>query len=326
MISNFWQKLDKPILALAPMEGVTDAAFRRVIAQNGKPDIIYTEFASADGLCSKGKENILKDLKFDPIERPIVAQLFGSDPDKFREAAGIIAGLGFDGIDINMGCPDKDVVKNGAGAALIKTPEIAREIIEATKAGARKLPVSIKTRIGYSTIETESWIGTLLAAKPAAIIIHGRTKKEMSKVSTHWEEIGRAAKLAKGSGILVLGNGDVQSTDEARTLAAKYELDGIMLGRAAFGNPWLFNKEIKKEDLPLKIVLDTLLDHTVLFEKLLGQYKPFALMKKHFALYLKGYPNTKDLKLALIETRYSSQAVEIINGLAKALDKEKKFN
>lgn len=313
MSRNFWTNLNKPVLALAPMEDITDAAFRHIVADCGKPDIMFTEFASVDGLCSRGQENILRDLIFSDIERPIIAQLFGAEPDKFRQAAALIAELGFDGIDINMGCPDKDVVKNGAGSALINKPKIAQEIIAAAKAGSGGLPVSVKTRIGFNKIETENWIKCLLEAKPAAITIHGRTKKEMSKVPTHWDEIGKAARLAKGSKVLILGNGDIQNIREAEEKAQIYGLDGAMFGRAVFGNPWLFNKKIKKEDLPLEIVLKTLVDHTALFEKLYGDKKPFALMKKHFASYLKGYQNVKGLKLALMETRNSGEVRTIIS-------------
>src|SRR3990167_10400831 len=197
MNKNFWSKLvptghlpkkDKqPFFVLAPMANVTDAAFRRLIAKYGKPDVLYTEFVSADGLCSKGKEKLLVDLLYAKKERPIVAQIFGANPEKIYEASALIKKLGFDGLDINMGCPDRTVEKQGAGAALMKNPKLARQIIPAAKDGAKGLPISIKTRIGYNKNEIDTWIRELLSEDIAALTVHLRTRKEMSNVPAHWE-------------------------------------------------------------------------------------------------------------------------------------------
>ncbi len=224
------------------MANVTDAAFRRVIAKYGKPDVMYTEFVSADGLCSAGRDALLVDFKYTEAERPLIAQIFSAKPDKIFEAAQLIQKLGFDGIDINMGCPDKNVMKQCAGAALIKTPDLARELIRAAKAGAPNLPLSIKTRIGDTRNTLAEWLPVILEEKPAAVIIHARTRKEMSKVPAHWETIKEAVDIAKGSGVLIVGNGDVLNLAHARERVAETGCDGVMLGRAIFGNPWLFTE------------------------------------------------------------------------------------
>jgi len=255
------RNLDRPILALAPMADVTDAAFRRIIAKYGKPDVMFTEFVSCDGLCSSGQKNILPILKFTKKERPIVAQVFGAKPENFYESAKLIKKLGFDGIDINMGCPDKKVIKQGAGAVLINNPKLAQEIIRQTKKGARlsggqagEMPVSIKTRIGYDKYdkkEFKKWLTVLLECEPAAITIHARTKKEMSLAPPHWDIIAEAVKIRdeffgdKKDKTLILGNGDVQSVADAEEKARISGADGVMIGRAVFGNPWLFASEKK---------------------------------------------------------------------------------
>lgn len=215
MISGFWKKIKKPIFVLAPMANVTDCAFRQIIATYGKPDVLWTEFVSCDGLCSEGKENILIDLKYSEIERPIIAQIFGSKPDNFYKTALMLQELGFDGIDINMGCPDKSVSgKQGSGAALIQDPKLAQQIILETKRGAGQLPVSVKTRLGFNKNVIDTWLPNLLETEPAAITLHARTKKEMSKVPAHWDQIARAVEIrnhfdTSENRTLLLGNGDV---------------------------------------------------------------------------------------------------------------------
>jgi nifR3 family TIM-barrel protein len=243
---NFWNDLaglKRPFFVLAPMADVTDAAFRRIIAKYGRPDVTWTEFVSADGLCSPGRKVLLHDLEFTDAERPIVAQLFSSKPDKMREAAKLCQDLGFDGIDINMGCPDKSIEKQGCGAAMIKNPENARAVIRAAREGAPNLPISVKTRIGYNKNEIPTWIPQILAEKPAALTIHCRTRKEMSLVPARWEHVREVVALRDqlSPETLVIGNGDVVDLDDARRKAAEFGADGVMLGRAIFGNPWLFS-------------------------------------------------------------------------------------
>ncbi|OGZ12137.1 MAG: hypothetical protein A2942_02600 [Candidatus Lloydbacteria bacterium RIFCSPLOWO2_01_FULL_50_20] len=250
MSNSFWSRLPKPFFCLAPLADVTDAAFRRIITKYGKPDVLWTEFVSVDGLChvlrSFGEEGLtlshplLRDLMYTEAERPIVAQIFGSKPDHFFQVAELIRELGFDGIDINMGCPDRNVEKQGGGAALIKSPELAQEIIRAAQEGGGGLPVSVKTRVGFNKSELETWIPKLLETKLAAITVHARTRKEMSKVPAQWGYVKEVVEMAKGSGTLIVGNGDVRDVNDGRIKAAETGADGVMLGRAIFGNPWLF--------------------------------------------------------------------------------------
>ncbi len=291
------------------MANVTDAAFRQVIAEHGKPDVFYTEFVSADGLCSPGREALLIDFKYSELEHPIVAQLFGSNPEKMFEAAKLVASLGFDGIDINMGCPDKNVMKQKAGAALIRQPELARELMRAAKAGAPNLPLSIKTRIGDGRNILDEWLPVLLEEKPAAIIIHARTRKEMSKVPAHWETITQAVQIAKGSETLIIGNGDVLDLADGRKKVEETGCDGIMLGRAIFGNPWLFAEKIPT----VEERLSAMIQHTKLFVELLGEHKSFHIMRKHYKAYANGFDGAKELRVQLMETENLADVQKVVD-------------
>ena len=362
MVKGFWKKLamsrrdlDRPILALAPMADVTNAAFRQIIAKYGKPDVVFTEFVSCDGLCSKGRKNLLPILKYTEKEKPIVAQVFGAKPENFYESAKLIKKLGFDGIDINMGCPDKKVIKQGAGAALINNPKLAQEIIRQTKKGARlsggqagEMPVSVKTRIGYDKYdknEFKKWLTVLLECEPAAITIHARTKKEMSLVPAKWEVVAEAVKIRdeffdnKKDKTLILGNGDVQSVADAKEKARISGADGVMIGRAVFGNPWLFlnaqktNFENPRRGRPtesarlglrdfqnlvfeafeptVKEKLFALLEHTKLFEKI-NKGRKFDVMKKHFKSYVSGFIGAKELRIKLMISKNAEDVEKII--------------
>lgn len=298
----FWNKLKKPFFVLAPMHEVTDAAFRKTIAHYGKPDVMFTEFVSIDGLCHLQSKKKITDyyLKYGEFERPIVAQIWGNNPENFFKAAEYISSLGFDGIDINMGCPDKSVIKQGGGAAMIETPDLAIEAIKATKEGARNLPVSVKTRIGFNKIETEPWLGRLIEAKPAAITIHGRTKKELLRVPIHWDQIALAAAMAKGSGIKIIGNGDISFLEEGKNIAEKYELDGVMIGRAVLGNPWFFNSDIDYTDISVEQKIDAMLFHAKVFEEVFGGIKRFSHFRKHIKAYISGFTNAGELRNKLM--------------------------
>ncbi len=310
---GFWGKFKKSIIALAPMADVTDSAFRQVIARRGKPDVFFTWFVSADGLCSAGKKRLLKDLYFTEVERPIVAQIFGARPENIYQAAKIIAWLGFDGLDINMGCPDRKIIKQGAGGALINNPELARAIIIAAKAGMGNLPVSIKTRLGFKKDILEEWLPVLLSAEPAAITIHSRTVKELSKVPAHWKRIAAAVQIRNSlkSRTLILGNGGVKNLNDALLKAKKYKADGIMLGRAVFGNPWLFSqRSISRIKPPEKLA--ALLEHLLLFRKVWRRSKNFAVMKKHFTSYISGFAGTKEIRLRLMKTKTISESISTL--------------
>lgn len=307
---NFWQKLPRPILVLAPMADVTDPAFRRVIAKYGKPDVMWTEFVSADGLFLGGYDDLVKDLAFTEQERPMVAQFFTSSPEMMRKAAALANTLGFDGVDINMGCPDKNVEKHGAGANLIKFPILAQEIVHAAKEGAGNLPVSVKTRIGWAKNELETFLPTLLETKPAVITIHARTRDEMSLVPARWEHVKRAVEIRDElrSETLIFGNGDIASVEDAQQNAARTGCDGVMIGRAIFGNPWLFANP-SPSILP-RDRLAVLVEHTKLFRDLLP-HKPFPIMKKHYKAYVSGWDGAKELRMQLMNARDPEEAVFI---------------
>jgi nifR3 family TIM-barrel protein len=306
-MKNFWKELHIPFFVLAPMADVTDAAFRSIIAKYGKPDVMYTEFTSADGLVlapEEGKKKLLKNFEYSEGERPIVAQLFSSKPENMEK-------LGFDGIDINMGCPDKNIEKQKCGAAMMKHPKLAREIIQAAQRGAPHLPISVKTRIGYNKNEISTWIHELLAEKPAALIVHCRTRKEMSKVPARWEHIQEVIKLRNtiSPETVIVGNGDVIDLVDARKKCQEFSADGAMLGRAIFGNPWLFSEYIPST----KEKLEVMVEHTKLFEKLLGTAKNFSVMKKHYKAYVEGFDGAKELRVKLMETQNFEEVKRIVS-------------
>lgn len=310
MSDTFWTKLKKPFFVLAPMADVTDSAFRAIITKYGKPDVLWTEFVSADGLLSPGREVLTKDLIFDKSERPIVAQIFSSHPDKILKATEIVRELGFDGVDINMGCPDKSVEKQGAGAALIKNPKLAREIIKAAKEGAKDMPVSVKTRIGYNKNEIETWISNILEEKVSTLTIHMRTRKDLSLVEAKWELMEDVLKLRDSisNDTLIIGNGDVKDLNDAKDKVSKYKVDGVMIGRGIFGNPWLFSDKNPSHVEKLKV----LIEHTKKFEELCS-HKSFSVMKKHYRAYVEGFPGAKELRIKLMETSNSIEVEKEIN-------------
>lgn len=307
MVTGFWKNLPRPIMVLAPMANVTDAAFRRIIATYGKPDVLWTEFVSCDGLCSPGKEAIMIDLKYSETERPIVAQIFGSNPETYYKTALLLQELGFDGIDINMGCPDRSVSgKQASGAALITTPQLAQDIIRETKRGAGKLPVSVKTRIGFNSDILETWLPYLLEAEPAVITVHARTKSELSLVPARWKRVADAVAIrdahdSSPDKTLIFGNGDVKDLDDARQKVAETGCDGVMIGRGIFGNPWLFNRIQDYRTVTVGEKLAVMIEHTALFEELLGEHKNVAIMKKHYKAYVNGFDGAKELRVELME-------------------------
>lgn len=311
---SFWKTLPQPFFCLAPMADVTDPAYRRVIAKYGALDVVWTEFVSADGLFRGGFDALSKDLQYGEDERPIVAQFFTAHPEYMEKAAALARDMKFDGIDINMGCPDRAVVKQGAGAALIGDAVLAKELIEAAKRGAGDVPLSVKTRIGDTKNELETWLPALLETNVAAITIHARTRKEMSKVPAQWETIARAVEIRdeyekrSGQHTLIIGNGDVQDFDDARAKVKETGCDGVMLGRAVFGNPWLGNP--RPESLTER--LSVLVEHIQLFDELLP-HKSFAIMKKHFKSYLQGEGYSKPLLLKLMDAKTAEEALAILN-------------
>lgn len=312
---SFWSEIkekariqNRPLFVLAPMADVTDCVFRDLIAKysrageiGGGPDVFWTEFVSADGLMSAGREVLKRDLVYGEKERPIVAQLFGSKPDTMRGAAKLCAELGFDGIDINMGCPDKSIEKQGAGACMMKNPESARAIIRAAYDGVRdagkEIPVSVKTRLGYNKVEYKTWFKEILAEDIAALTVHLRTRKEMSLVPAHWEiakEIADYVKSIKPD-VVLIGNGDVKTLEDGALKCKESGFDGVMIGRGIFGTPWFFDRT---RDMQLSLLerFKIMLEHTKKYEETLGDIKSFAIMKKHYKAYVNGFDGAKELR------------------------------
>ncbi|MBI5421356.1 MAG: tRNA-dihydrouridine synthase family protein [Parcubacteria group bacterium] len=318
MQHGFWEKLKKPIMAIAPMANVTDATFRQIFVECGRPDVFWTEFVSVEGLLSRGKDQLLIDFWYTEAEHPIVAQIFGAKPEQFEKVAAMIYELGFDGIDINMGCPDRGVEKQGAGAALIKNPKLAKEIIRATHRGAQGLPISIKTRIGYSKNQIEEWVPALLEENIAALTVHLRTRNEMSDVPAHWEFAHDTVTLRNrlAPETLLLGNGDLYTLEEAHKKIKESGMDGAMIGRGIFGNPWFFSGYVPTT----KERLVRMVEHTELFEKLFksdhgkkdGGVKNFDIMKKHFKAYVTDFDDAKELRILLMKTKNASEVRKII--------------
>jgi nifR3 family TIM-barrel protein len=307
-----WNELPKPFFALAPMEDVTDTVFRKVMLELGKPDLMFTEFTSVEGMFSPGSYEVTQRLKFTDEERPLIAQIWGTTPENYMKGAKMIRKMGFDGVDLNFGCPVKKIVKQGACSALIKNKGLASEIIEATKKGAGDLPVSVKTRIGFDKIETEEWVSHLLSHDIAALTIHGRTAMQLSTGVNNWKEIGKAVKIRDemGKDTLIIGNGDVLSKKQGRELVEKYNLDGIMIGRGVFNNPWVFNEEIKEVTTQMR--MDALLLHVRLYEECWGEERNFHVLKRFFKIYVKGFDGAGELRRRLMETEKYEDVYELL--------------
>ena len=307
---NIWDELNNPFLILAPMEGVTDIAFRQVIAHAGRPDLFFTEFTNVSSYASeKGRSNALERLRISPTDSPIIAQIWGKNPEHFTTTAEALESLGFAGVDLNYGCPDKNVNRAGGGAAMIKTPELAVECFRNAKAHTN-LPVSIKTRLGWAMVEEYvDWLSTLLAEHPAALTVHLRTKKEMSKVPAHHELIPEIVKLRDqiSPETKLIINGDIKNKTHALELHEKFpEVDGFMIGRGVFQNPYCFtNHTPTQEDLTnlLKLHLD-------LYEKY--DFKSYEPLKHFYKMYINNFPGASDLRAKLMETHSIDEARAII--------------
>jgi tRNA-dihydrouridine synthase len=320
-MKSFWKDLPTPFFAMAPMADVTDPAYRSIIAKCGKPDVTWTEFVSADGLFhmreKKGipdDENpLVRDLLYTEAERPILAQFFTSNPETMEYAARFALEHGFDGVDINMGCPDKSIEKQGAGAAHMKDPERAKEVIAAAIRGTKgKIPVSVKTRLGYNKIEYQEWLPHLLSTDIAALAVHMRTRKEMSKVKAHFELGHEVVSFCRDMNreVKLLGNGDIASVEEGRVLVASQGWDGMMLGRAIFGNPWVFAGRLPSE-LSLEERLTSLLLLAEKFDAMRPR-KHYAILKKHFKAFVQGFDGAAELRARLMETNSLSELKQVL--------------
>jgi len=366
---NFWQNIPRPIIGLSPMDGVTDASFRFVTAKHGRPDVILTEFVNIQSALY-APEILLKDFTYSEIERPVVAQIYGKTPELFYKVAHIVGELGFDGLDINMGCPARKVAAAGCGAALIREPELARAIIRATRQGLqdwydgqslkelgirpgaiaafnaanrrragidaiadrRLLPVSIKTRLGYDRIVVKDWSSTLLEERPAAITLHGRTLQQGYKGNADWEAIAQAAGIVKGSGTLLLGNGDLQDMPDVYRRVRESQVDGVLIGQAARGNPWLFaGKEHVKQALrgvgavaPLPAVslaerFNVILEHSRHYENVV-QNRCFDGMRSHLLRYCRDLHGAAELRPQVVRVSSADDVEVVLENYSRGTD------
>jgi len=312
-MKNLWQSLPHPFTALAPLDGVTDVVFRQVITRIGKPNVLFTEFTNTDGLSSKGKDKVLERFRFTKEQQPIVAQIWGTNPEHFYNAAKIAKELGFAGVDINMGCPEKTVVKNGACSALIKNHNLAAAVIAATKDGAAGLPVSVKTRIGFMDEQIEEWLSFLLKEELAALTVHLRTVKEMSLVPAHWELMPKIVTLRDtlAPTTILIGNGDIQSLSEVLEKFETYHCEGFMIGRGVFHNPWIFNPKVDIEKVTVRQRIELYLEHVRLFEKS-WEHRNFALLKKFCKTYINNFDGAGELREKIMRTDTLSDLTAVL--------------
>lgn len=310
---QFWKQFQPGFTCLAPMEGVTDIAFRQVVAKAARPDTFFTEFTNVNSYNSdKGRHNALDRFQTLPSEKPIVAQIWGTKPEFFTETAQALKQLGFEAVDINMGCPDRHVVATGGGSGLIRTPELAKEIIRATKMAG--LPTSVKTRLGYSRVEEwRDWLTNILTEHPDALTVHLRTKKEMSKVAAHYELVPEivALKNELSPETILIINGDIETPTDGQKFI-NMGVDGIMIGRGVFHNPFCFEKtprEHSREEL-----LDLMRYHLDLYDKY--ELAPYDPLKHFYKIYINNFPGASDLRAKLMETKSTAEAREVLQKLA----------
>ena len=320
---NIWKQLKsskQPFYVLAPMDDVTDTVFRQIVAKHAPADLMMTEFANADGYCSPGKQAISSRLKYEPIEGPVIAQIWGIDPKNYLTMAKDIKAMGFAGIDINMGCPVKDMIKKGACSAMIQNPSLAADVIAATKEGAGSLPVSVKTRIGFDDIDTENWIGFLLEQKLDALIVHGRTRKEMSKVPAHWEEVAKSVQLRDNISpdTVIVGNGDVMSRLEGDTRARETGADGIMIGRGIFHDLFVFSDTTSVHTQAQMLAI--MADHIKLHIATWGDNKSYEPLKKFYKLYINNFAGSAKLRAQFMETKNTKEALKLIENVLSSVE------
>lgn len=313
-MKNFWKDLPRPFTVLAPLDGVTDVVFRQMVVNMGKPDVLFTEFTMVEGILSKAGERVAERLRFNPEEQPVVAQIWGTKPESFYLVAQKVKELGFAGIDINMGCPDRTVIRGGACSALIKNPTLAAEIIQATKEGSGGLPVSVKTRIGFERKLLEEWIGHVLNQDIATLTVHLRTVAEQSKVPAHWELMPKIMELRKeiAPDTIIIGNGDIVSLEEIGDKYKEYGCEGYMVGRGIFANPWMFNPKINMHEVTVQQRVDLYLEHINVFERTWHGKHNFALLKKFGKTYISNFPESSAFREKLMLTKNIEELKQIL--------------
>ena len=370
-LPTLWRTLSQPIIGLAPMDGVTDSAFRHMVAIQGKPDVVFTEFTNVHDICS-GRLKALDSLRYSKAERPVIAQIYGKDPLLFYQAAHVVCELGFDGLDINMGCPSKNVASSGSGAGLIRTPNLALELMDRARKGIQDwadgqslvdlglksgalqaiaqlkaehpeltqrkgrspIPLSVKTRLGYDCNIIDEWSDCLIQGRPEVIAIHGRTLSQMYRGQSDWEAITLAAQRIRKHGIGVLGNGDIQTLQEATTRIQESGVNGVLIGRGALGNPWIFqgihqvrkaistgsSLELRAPEPSLDEKFQAMINHAQCFEAIHGPER-FVRMRKHLGWYCSGFPHAAAMRAQLVRTQSTADVVNLIDQYqARALD------
>lgn len=350
-MSSFWNHLPRPIVGLSPMDGITDAPFRYIMATHGRPDVIFTEFVPVEAI-THNAVRVMSDFLYSEVERPVVAQIYGANPESFYKVTLAVCAMGFDGVDVNMGCPAKSVVNGGCGAGLILDPARAKAILRACQQAVRdwvngrelnsaglppkivkwveafkehchkvSIPVTVKTRIGYSENTITDWVKHLLEVEPVAISIHGRTLRQMYKGEADWEAIAAAAEIIHQTSTLVLGNGDIKSAADAVQKIRASGVDGVLVGRATYGNPWIFTQkeEIRNMDpgsLPERRwitpeeSLAAMFDHARAFEVMRPDIR-YAAMRKHFAWYAQWIPALRTRKRELMQINSYQELVAL---------------
>lgn len=314
-MKNVWQRLKPPIFCLAPMFGATDSAFRQLLAKIGKPDLMFTEFTNVQAIYSPDTKTLIRQLSFFKTEKPLICQIWGLDPELFEQAAGLIVKLGFDGVDINLGCPEKAVIKKHAGAALIHNKPLVKQIIKAAKTGtAGKIPLSAKIRLGLDKIETETWVEFLLKLNLDALIIHCRTAKAMSSGPAHWEEITKAVEIRNQLKVntLIIGNGDIFSRADAFAKITTSGVDGVMIGRGVFKDPYIFHPHDSITAKFPREKLELLLQHLSVYDKTWGSLKPYHPLKRFFKIYVNGFSGALALRRQLMAADSLIQARQLI--------------
>ncbi|UHA62484.1 tRNA-dihydrouridine synthase [Metabacillus litoralis] len=314
MTENFWRDLPRPFFILAPMEEVTDVVFRHVVSEAARPDVFFTEFTNSESYCHpEGKKSVRGRLTFTEDEQPIVAHIWGDKPEYFRQMSIGMAELGFKGIDINMGCPVPNVTQHGKGSGLIRRPDVAADLIQAAKAGG--LPVSVKTRLGFSELdEWREWLTHILKQDIANLSIHLRTRDEMSKVPAHWELIPEIKKLRDevAPDTLLTINGDITDYQTGLKLAQEYGIDGVMIGRGIFHNPFAFEKEPREHSS--EELLDLLRLHMDLHDQYSGlELRPFTALHRFFKIYVKGFRGASELRNKLMNTKSTDEVRALLD-------------
>jgi tRNA-dihydrouridine synthase len=375
--TNFWRLINRPIIGLSPMDGVTDASFRYITAKHGGPDVIFTEFVNIQA-AFHAAHTLIKDLTYCEIERPVVAQIYGRSPELFYKVAHIVCELGFDGLDINMGCPARKVAAAGCGAALIREPDLALAIIRAAKAGIQDwcagqmlndievdreliekikianclrtgtdsplerlpIPVSVKTRLGYDRIVIEDWVSTLLEESPAAISVHGRTLQQGYKGDADWGAIARAVEVGKGSEALILGNGDLQDMAQVQRRVRETQVDGVLLGRAAQGNPWIFrakrhlkralaeNRQLSIACIPVSLEerFRVISEHSQHHEQQ-ASGENFVGIRKHLTWYCRGFRGAAEMRAQMVRVKTAAEVKQcLINFTPQSAEAERRSN